>query len=322
MNCVDAATAARLISAGASASTTDSDGNDALDLAHMRGAQEATAFLSAGGKTPSASARLVRAVWTQDADELRQALATGASTQTKDQHGSPVLYLSADLQSTDLMSILLDHGADIEARDKHGNTPLRIALSRAGTLDVVEGCIALLLDRHARLDDVNQFHEAAIFFGQQWWWLPEISRRILLPCAQARSKEGNTALMISAERGTPEHVQMLLHLPNPPEISACNSAGLTALHIAANGSAEYGAEQYVEKAELLIKAGAALEAADTNGETPIFKAVASEHRRMVELFIRCGADCRRRNLAGESLATVALRSGSGSLFNWVRSLCG
>jgi ankyrin repeat protein len=76
-----------------------------------------------------------------------------------------------------------------------------------------------------------------------------------------------------------------------------------------------GEMEYRDKALFLLRAGAAVDASDNNGETPLMASVAVSIHNMIDFFLDQGADPKRSNAAGETLLRIALRTRDVSLVN-------
>jgi uncharacterized protein len=80
--------------------------------------------------------------------------------------------------------------------------------------------------------------------------------------------------------------------------------GLTALHAAAH-------QQDARSARVLLEAGTAVDAEDQSGNTPLFRAVFSNHDavEVIELLLAYGADPSHENKSGVSPRSFAEKTG-------------
>jgi ankyrin repeat protein len=90
-------------------------------------------------------------------------------------------------------------------------------------------------------------------------------------------------LILAAERGEAEDLQLLLNYPNDLEPDACTSTGRTALHTAA-------LHNHTSCAEVLLNKGANIEFADQNCTTALHIAALNGNCAMITLLIRRGAN--------------------------------
>ncbi|WP_254066616.1 ankyrin repeat domain-containing protein [Acidisoma sp. S159] len=315
MNCNSPAMAERLLAAGAQQSMRDSHGFDALDHATIYGRTGVAELLRAPECAPSREAALIRAIMDRNELAVVDLLAAEVAPDTVDPAGRPLLHVAANILSPEMLLLLLDRGAAVDARDALGHTALDECLNpfKGGNEDY-ERCVTLLLDRGATTESVNALDdrgEAAIFRGYRFWHVPSIATRLLSAGRDARRRDGTTALMAAVERGSPDHVAYLLRAGL--DARAVNGRGRTALHYLARGSGDE--MEYRDKALLLLRAGAAVDASDNNGETPLMASVAASNHNMIDFFLDQGADPERSNAAGESLLRIALRTRDVSLVN-------
>ena len=90
-------------------------------------------------------------------------------------------------------------------------------------------------------------------------------------------------LILAAERGEAEDLQLLLNYPNDLAPDACTSTGRTALHTAA-------LHYHTSCAEVLLNKGANIEFADQNCTTALHIAALNGNCAMITLLIRRGAN--------------------------------
>jgi uncharacterized protein len=160
-------------------------------------------------------------------------------------------------------------GGDINAKDEYGET----ALLDSGRVKNL-GITRCLLDSGA---DVN-----------------------------GSSCRGYTALMAAASRGWAEGVKLLLG--RGAEASAKNDIQLTALHQACHVRSS-DSETFPESCtELLLEAGADIEAHDYYGNTPLLEAAArsGQNEAVIELLLEHKADVNLVNVQGESALMIAV----------------
>jgi len=116
---------------------------------------------------------VARAAAQNDANQVRQMIASGSNPNEVDENNRTGMHIAAMNGNLQIMAILVKGNAKSDPRDKLGNTPLHYATDR----DRLEA-VKLLLDLKAPVD--------------------------------AENKQGMTALMMAAARGNLEIVQALL----------------------------------------------------------------------------------------------------------------
>jgi ankyrin repeat protein len=316
-----ASIAQRLMAAGAQPARRDRYGFDALDHATIYGRDEVVALLEQPDRSARAEARLIRAIRGDDVDAVNALLADGVSANTVGPDGRPVLHTAGIANVAEIMRALLDKGAAVDGLDEEGSTALDQCLwPIKGSWEANSACLTLLIDRGASLDarpDVaNARGEAVVFKGFAWWRMAPIAARVLSVCKNARSRKGETSLMMAARCGSAAQVSLLLR--EGVGANEVDESGHTALHYAADGPGFEDEGEYWEKAKLLTDARAAIDAVDSSGETPLFKAVRSGHGRTIDLLLARGADSTLRNAEGETIAAVALGVRGIDLFNRLR----
>lgn len=114
--------------------------------------------------SPSAdpSKAMIDACLVCDLVRVRGLLAAGASADTRDEEGRPVLFSAVLGNSIGLLGLLLESGADINARDEQGWTALHVAAEEQ-TLEIARLLIARGADVNAQDDDGNSVLWRAIF---------------------------------------------------------------------------------------------------------------------------------------------------------------
>lgn len=113
----------------------------------------------------------------------------------------------------------------------------------------------------------------------------------------ARSRNGDNALMIAAYKGNNQAVDRLI-----AKGADINRPGWTALHYAAS----IGNDDIVKA---LLDQSAYIDAASPNGTTPIMMAARSGHIYTVKLLLDEGADATLKNALGMTAANLAAQNG-------------
>jgi ankyrin repeat protein len=236
-------------------------------------------------------------------EAVRVLIAGGADIKATSKSGVTALHWSTG--NLNKVRLLVDHGADVNARSTIGRTPLLVAASTSGTTEVVQ----LLLDKGA---DVNVGDTAGI--------TPLIAAagvddatlvKLLLAKGAAVNVTASvgqsaTALMGAAYNGNAELTRLLLTRNAQLDAMSADRTGtvrngpvqfgnVTALHMGtASGSPEV--------VKLLLEAGAAVDATDVRGMTPLMWSVSTDRPQpsVVRMLLVKGADVSFRSKVGES----------------------
>ena len=181
----------------------------------------------------SADEQLLAAASLRDTWSLRQALASGASVDARDNSGMTALMWAATTNDEESVRNLLAAGADVSARLGSSYTALCFAANKNAT-----GIVRMLLAAGAQVDergycDGTPLHNAAAASSV------EAARLLLAHGADvnARDSAGRTPLILAASNmGTDEMIQLLVESGADPSI--VDSDHHTALDCANMESAE------------------------------------------------------------------------------------
>lgn len=243
------------------------------------------------------------------------------------------LFDAAGRGCLDLVDRFLGEGASIAARDRFGNTPLAIA-ARMGEDQVV----AHLLSLGAERDRENLAGSTPLLRA-----VDANRRRSATLLLEARADpnkpnlRGLTPLLVAAFNGNDQLVRLMLeHGADPTALDATGkgaivyAAGkgfasivtllleagvdpntryghdLTALMWAAGHSNDVPEAEGVATLELLIAAGANIEAADDRGRTALMTAAERGHAGIVMALLAVGADDARRDQDGNTAIALAV----------------
>jgi ankyrin repeat protein len=245
--------------------TKGSQGQTPLMLASAFGSADAVRFLIASGADVRAAspAGVTALHWAvTDIAKARLLLDAGADVNAVSQLGrSPLIVAAAAHESRDVVRLLLSKGANVNASDTTDITAL-IAAANADNLDVATLLLAYGADVHAK----------------------------------ARTGESSTALMGAALNGNARLVtELLARKPDLAAVSADRTftgrhgpvrfGSVTALHFAITGGNP-------DVVEMLVKAGAAVDARDVRGMTPLMWAIGTDRpvSRTVSLLLSHQAD--------------------------------
>ncbi len=147
------------------------------------------------------------------------------------------------------------------------------------------------------------------------WWFKRSSAAARRPARarrDARDCDGDTALMLAAERGHIELVKVLLK--NGADVNAANLNGETALMRAENDRAA--------AVKILLAHHANGNAGDIINCTPLMRAAYRGHVDVVKELLAHGADMNARNAFGNTAATLAARNGHNKVESMLRKADG
>jgi ankyrin repeat protein len=184
-----------------------------------------------------------------DAAEIRKLAAAGADVNTRDGYGRTPLHVATFRKNRDAISALVQAGADINAKENDRYDAVTIA---AVADDV--GTLRMLLQLGASAKQVT-------------------------------SRYDGTALIAAAHLGHDLVVKMLIDAGAP--LDHVNNLGWTALIesiVLGNGG-----RRHTETLRALVQAGANVNLADRNGQSPLALARARRYQTMVQILEKAGA---------------------------------
>jgi ankyrin repeat protein len=178
------------------------------------------------------------------------------------------LHCAAAIGHLPLVRLFLDAGADLNVQDQSGKTPVGLAVSR-GYEDAARSLLALgadyTLDLAAYLDDLEKARSLLDSGANPNW----------------RGASGSLPLYVAIRQGNAPIVRLLIERGASPAMLV-DSSGYTALHQAAT----YG---YSEVIQVLIDAGADVNAKTKYGSTPATIAVSYAYDEVARRLIQAGA---------------------------------
>ncbi|KAF4219679.1 hypothetical protein CNMCM5878_002738 [Aspergillus fumigatiaffinis] len=189
-------------------------------------------------------------------------------------YSDPPLSVAIRHQRLDLVQLLYEHNVE-GFMDEFNMTEIHVA-ARVGNLAILEFIWKKLKPRH-QYDGF--LHRADL--------------------------DGMTPLHYAAASGSLDCVRFLLR--EGADVNSCPVHGMTPLHYAAKSP---NAREIIE---VLVQAGAQVDAAASNGESALFGAVKSDDKDAVAVLLRSGASVTLRNQYNETILHTAAYSSSLSL---------
>jgi ankyrin repeat protein len=281
------------------------------------------------GATPLMYAASVGSV-----EAVKLLLAAGADAKVKNSFDATALMWG--ITNLEKVRLLVDAGADVNTRSKQGMTPLLIAASNAGSIEIVR----LLLAKGAEVNSKRDSGTAAAA-------APDPSDPLAKRRRHSGSEGGYTPLLTAASANDLEMVRLFVE--KGLDVNAATRRGDTALHFAAGAgnvtmvklllakganvnaatmdaipvrkgpialnhltalmyAAPYGTPDLVRT---LIDAGAEVNAKDIRDMTPLMLAVGSETQDpdVVKLLLAKGADVKAKSVMGETALDWAKKFG-------------
>lgn len=177
---------------------------------------------------------------------------------------------------------LIDAGGDVNMRDGYGRTPLHVA-----TFKKNRDAITLLVKAGADINAKENDRYDAVTIASVADDVGTLRMLLQLGASakQITSRYDGTALIAAAHLGHDLVVKMLIDAGAP--LDHVNNLGLTALIesiVLGNGG-----PRHTETLRSLVQAGAKLDIADRNGQTPLALARARGYKNMIQILEKAGA---------------------------------
>jgi len=234
-------------------------------------------------------------------------LANGADVNAKDSFpGATPLHYAADKGYKEIVELLLAKGADVDAKRGYpaGDTPLHSA-ARAAHSEIVE----LLAEKGADVNAKNEEGRTPLHLAALQGHM-EIVQSLLDHGANvnAADNRGVTPLILARRRGHAEVVELWMKaaekqkaIDEKKTIEEGPPAQISIHEAAQSGS--------MERIAALLKQGAAINAKDAKGMTPLLLAISGKHPEVARFLIDAGADVNTPNRQGLSPLLAAVGSG-------------
>ena len=344
-----------LVEAGAGVRVTNNEGDTCLILAAHFGHTETVRYLvglpevdvnqrtkegwlpGTGGRTALHSLEYV------DTDVVEVLIDAGADIEAKDPCGQSPLHCASEKGEIAIVKVLVEAGAEVCARDNYGNTCLKCAACYGHTetvrylvglkeVDVNQrdcmGCTALrstagtvhadvvevLIDAGADIEAKDDVGYSPIRWACIHGYIAVV--KVLLKAGakvcHADNEGDYTCLDLAANNGRTETVRYLASL-REVDVNHQGFQNRTALHIAVSNGR-------VNVVEVLIDAGADIEAKDVKGLTPLHYACDAGKLEIVQMLVEAGADVRVADNEGETCLNRAANDGRTETVRYLASL--
>ena len=307
----------RLLAAGVDVDLPNVEGWTPLMVAARADVGSALLLLDAGASVVAADADgftpLHHAAAAAHDDLVALLLARGADPEARSGSGCTALMMAC---SDAAVGRLCEAGADPNASDTAGSTALMAAAGR-GDVDVVRRLLLLGADAAATTD---RGHSALHIAGQVPASAGGVELIDLLVGAGAgldeETDDGITPLMAAVRVANDDAVAHLVGLG--ADVTVRSVHGNTALLFASDGEKEWNrnpttVDRMERCIQVLADAGADVNAANDNAETPLLWATRGFHSGPVELLLALGADPQSRSLGGATPLGNARRQDHGKM---------
>ena len=282
----------------------DDDDDTALTCAARNGHYEVVELLleyhaDVNRQTKQGSTALLLAAWDGYLNIVRLLLEKHAEVDTVDHDGFTALSCAARNGHSAVVETLLEHHAGVNKGIQKGTTALHSA-----AWDGYDKLVETLLNHGAEVDIQNK-HGCTVLLESAYNGHLSIVEMLLQHKADPNivDDDGDIAITSAALNGHYKIVQLLLQ--HNAAFTHTNFTGYNALHSAAVGktsegeedareeqSSEAETEDYIKTMQLLIEAGLDINVANSDGTTPLMRAVSRlrGHRRVLEYLIENGAN--------------------------------
>ena len=229
-------------------------------------------------------------------DVVKMLVRAGAGVRVTDNDGYTCLLLAAAFGNTETVRYLADLAEVDVNQDSYGNTAVLLAAEK-NHADVVE----VLIDAGADIEVKGGKGRSPLLIASMEGGLSLVKVLIRAGAGVCATDNGGNACLILAVNGTTETVRYLVGFPEV-DVNHSNTMGFTPVH---------GAVFLKRSAavQVLIDAGADVEAQTTEERTPLHSACDSGVLQIVKMLVRAGADVCVADNYGDTCLTHATQRG-------------
>lgn len=229
------------------------------------------------------SVMLLEAAARNDVDEVRRLLMLGVSPDSTNEDGLTALHQCCIDDSGEMMKLLIDFGANVNAKDSEQWTPLHAAAT-CGHIHLVRYLISRGADLLAVNADGNMPYDICEDEPTLDYIESEMAKRGITQEMIDETRAANEVMMLSDLRGLNDAVG---------DLEFRDEQGATPLHIAA-------ANGYVSVVEFLLDQHVSTDVCDNDQWQPIHAAACWGHPDVLEMLVQAGADLNARTKNGET----------------------
>jgi ankyrin repeat protein len=252
---------------------------------------------------------LMRSILARDLSGVDRALALGADPNATSPTGKTfALHLAAGGGQTRVVQRLLAHGARVNVPNSRGVTPLMCAVCSPAAQGGDHSTVEALISAGAYPNTADPTGRTPLMVaaeaqqGGLAWRLLRWGAKV-----DQRDRSGRTALMYVASPdavrrngGRLSTAPLDVLLGAGADINAQDRRGNTTLTLVVDANE-------MRMAYLLIESGADLDIRDRSGNTPLMRAVMEDRTHSAQWLLYLGADPRIRSRSGETALTIAAR---------------
>ena len=351
-----------LVEAGADVSATDDKGDTCLTMAAHHGHTETVRYIVGLKDVDVKSAAmndftaLHKAVDKGHVDVVQVLIDAGAEVDAKNKWRDSPLHLASKRGNMAIVKMLVEAGAEVSATDNKGATCLTMAVQHwhtetvrylVGLKDVdvnsaVDGdftalhwaitetygtvgegraeMVQVLIDAGADVDTEDNTGRSPLHLASREGNMAIVKMLVEAGAdVSATDNEGDTCLAMAAQLGHTETVRYLVGLKDV-DVSSADQKQLTALHKAVD-------EGHVDVVQVLIDAGADVDAKNDKGRTPLHLACENENMQfwhwassgfaekniaILKMLVEAGADVSATDNDGDTCLGLATKDGYDS----------
>ena len=285
--------------------------NDTARANLIRALLEAGANINAAGRRGTTPLHL--AVERNRIESAQALLQAGANINTQNKAGDTPLREAVNGRNTDMVKLLLEHGADVGIKNRYGESPLQEAISNENV-----ACAELLQQygsgaygndeavaagkvpepENEQGDETGPTDITAIGYSEA-----ESAEMDRLSNPNARDGKGRTGFHELCSSYDASAGDLREALKAGADVNAADNWGNTPLHALVQGRSNNNAELV----NILIEAGAKVDAVDYINRTALFDAVDRENTDCVQTLLQAGANVNARDKFGATPLREAIR---------------